>query len=73
MVPLKLVIVVSWLQCPRQTLDSSRLRMSVGINSHRWRADEVKLGSDSTPFAYSSNSSECVPARTKMMVLPSSR
>jgi hypothetical protein len=73
MVPRKLVIVVSCRQWPHQTLDNSRWRMSAGIDSHRSRAGLVKVGSDSIAADHSSNNSECVPARTKMMVLPSRR
>lgn len=54
-------------------LDSSYWRMSAGIDSRRWRAGLVKVGSDSIATDHSSNNSECVPARTKMMVLPSRR
>ncbi len=33
----------------------------------------VKVGSDSIATDHSSNNSECVPVRTKMMALPSRR
>jgi len=50
MVPLKLMVVTSWRQCPHQTFASRRWRMWAGIDSQRWRAGGVKSGSDSTPM-----------------------
>ena len=65
--PLKLVIVVSCRHCPHQTLDNSRWGKLVGMDSQRWRADLVKLGSDSFAMiqraqrraSFKSNSSCC--------------
>jgi hypothetical protein len=48
--PLKLVIVVWWRHWPHHTFDNKRWRKSAGTLSQRWRAGEVKFGSDSTPM-----------------------